>query len=343
MTSFEPWPSGEVEAPRAAARPARERGRPRGQADAPSPRPARPGGGRSPRRSRPKRSAQPDRLREVAGRDLAPRAPCARSASTTGRRTRTCGLLVRSTQTRTGRGGVAFAGRVVATLGRLVLAFLVPLASLTDPLVDFATNVVGDLGLRGRLRPHAARERVHPDPERGDDAVRRLQRLRGPVQPDRGDARRLRSRTSSARGSPTRVGYYGRVDILEKHGRKLHIKPSHLAVGRPLVRAPRRRDRLLHAHAADHPHVHLAAGRRRADAVLALHASSRSPGCLPWVFLLAFIGKQVGANWEDWKDSLHYVDYAVVALIVVGVVLPRRAQPARPQAPARGRGGCAGR
>ena len=25
------------------------------------------------------------------------------------------------------------------------------------------------------------------------------------------------------------VGYYGRVDILEKHGRKLHIKPSHLA------------------------------------------------------------------------------------------------------------------
>jgi membrane protein DedA with SNARE-associated domain len=38
------------------------------------------------------------------------------------------------------------------------------------------------------------------------------------------------------------------------------------------------------------------------------------------VFALAFIGKQVGANWEKWKDSLHYVDYAVVALVVVGVV-----------------------
>src|ERR1044071_2889567 len=25
------------------------------------------------------------------------------------------------------------------------------------------------------------------------------------------------------------VGYYGRIDILEKHGKKLHIKPSHLA------------------------------------------------------------------------------------------------------------------
>src|SRR6476646_5989864 len=25
------------------------------------------------------------------------------------------------------------------------------------------------------------------------------------------------------------IGYYGRVDLLEKHGAKLHIKPSHLA------------------------------------------------------------------------------------------------------------------
>ena len=41
-------------------------------------------------------------------------------------------------------------------------------------------------------------------------------------------------------------------------------------VGRPLVRAPRRRHRLLHPHAPDHPHVHLAARGRRADAVLAL-------------------------------------------------------------------------
>ena len=27
------------------------------------------------------------------------------------------------------------------------------------------------------------------------------------------------------------MGYYGRIDVLEKHGRKLHIKPSHLATG----------------------------------------------------------------------------------------------------------------
>jgi membrane protein DedA with SNARE-associated domain len=43
-------------------------------------------------------------------------------------------------------------------------------------------------------------------------------------------------------------------------------------------------------------------------------------GCIPWVFTLGFIGEQVGANWTKWKDALHYVDYTVAALIVVGIV-----------------------
>jgi membrane protein DedA with SNARE-associated domain len=43
-------------------------------------------------------------------------------------------------------------------------------------------------------------------------------------------------------------------------------------------------------------------------------------GCIPWVLLLTFIGKEAGDNWESWKDSLHYVDYAVLAVIVIGIV-----------------------
>ena len=42
-------------------------------------------------------------------------------------------------------------------------------------------------------------------------------------------------------------------------------------------------------------------------------------GCIPWVLMLTFIGKQAGDNWENWKDKLHYVDYAVIAAIVIGV------------------------
>lgn len=42
-------------------------------------------------------------------------------------------------------------------------------------------------------------------------------------------------------------------------------------------------------------------------------------GCVPWVLALALLGDAVGANWEDWKGYLHYVDYAVIAAIVLGV------------------------
>jgi membrane protein DedA with SNARE-associated domain len=70
-------------------------------------------------------------------------------------------------------------------------------------------------------------------------------------------------------------------------------------------------------------------------------------GCLPWVFALAFIGQQVGENWTDWKDSLHYVDYAVAALILAAIayfVVKRRrggdddaaVGPAEPAADVRG-------
>jgi membrane protein DedA with SNARE-associated domain len=43
-------------------------------------------------------------------------------------------------------------------------------------------------------------------------------------------------------------------------------------------------------------------------------------GCIPWVLALTLIGKAVGANWEDWRDHLHYLDYAVLAAIVIGVI-----------------------
>ena len=43
-------------------------------------------------------------------------------------------------------------------------------------------------------------------------------------------------------------------------------------------------------------------------------------GCIPWVFALGLVGREAGSKWEDWKNSLHYVDYAVVAAIAIGIV-----------------------
>jgi membrane protein DedA with SNARE-associated domain len=114
------------------------------------------------------------------------------------------------------------------------------------------------------------------------------------------------------------IGYYGRIDILEKHGKKLHIKQSHLQTA----------DRWFERHGDAtvfftrmlpivRTFISLPAGVARMPfwrfSVLTL------AGCIPWVLMLTFIGKEAGDNWEKWKDSLHYVDYAVAAAIVVGV------------------------
>jgi membrane protein DedA with SNARE-associated domain len=115
------------------------------------------------------------------------------------------------------------------------------------------------------------------------------------------------------------IGYYGRVDVLEKHGRKLHIKKSHLEWA----------DRWFEKHGDTtvffarlvpivRTFISLPAGVARMP--FWRFSALTLAGCIPWVLLLAFIGKQAGDRWDDWKDKLHYVDYAVVALIVVGIV-----------------------
>jgi membrane protein DedA with SNARE-associated domain len=42
-------------------------------------------------------------------------------------------------------------------------------------------------------------------------------------------------------------------------------------------------------------------------------------GCVPWVLMLGVIGREVGDRWEQWRDKLHYLDYAVLAVILIGI------------------------
>ena len=143
------------------------------------------------------------------------------------------------------------------------------------------------------LRADAPGKRLHPRAQRGHHAVRRLQRVARRVQPVRRHGGRL-ARQPGRLLDRLRIGYAGRVDILEKHGKKLHIKKSHLRMGRPLVRAPRRRHGVLHAHAADHPHLHLASGRRGPDALLALQRAH--PGRLHALGPDAHFHRQAGGR-----------------------------------------------
>jgi membrane protein DedA with SNARE-associated domain len=194
----------------------------------------------------------------------------------------------------------------------------VTLASITDPLVEFATNVVGDLGLPGVFLLMLVESACIPVPSEATMLFAGFNVSEGEYSLI---AVTLVGAFANLVGSwiAYAVGYYGRIDILEKHGKKLHIKPSHLALA----------DRWFERHGDAtvlvtrmlpivRTFISLPAGVARMPFLR--FSVLTFIGCLPWVFVLTLIGQQVGERWEEWKDKLHYVDYAVAAIIVVGAV-----------------------
>jgi len=192
------------------------------------------------------------------------------------------------------------------------------LASLTDPIVEVAVDVVAELGLLGIFVLMTLESACIPVPSEATMLFAGFNVADG----------QYSLFAAVAVGSVANlvgswiayaIGYYGRIDILEKHGRKLHVKQSHLEWA----------DRWFERHGDAtvffsrmlpiiRTFISLPAGVAkmpfwRFSALTLL-------GCIPWVLMLTLIGKAAGDNWEDWKDSLHYVDYAVAAAIVVGAI-----------------------
>ena len=190
-------------------------------------------------------------------------------------------------------------------------------ASLTDPIVQFAVDTVNSLGLPGVFVLMLLESACIPIPSEAT-------MLFAGFNVSNGEYSLAAATAAGVLGNLVGswiaygVGYFGRVDVLEKHGPKLHIKKSHLEWA----------DRWFQRHGDAtvfftrmlpiiRTFISLPAGVARMPfwrfTVFTL------AGCIPWVLLLTFIGKEAGDNWEKWKDSLHYVDYAVVAAIVIGV------------------------
>jgi len=114
------------------------------------------------------------------------------------------------------------------------------------------------------------------------------------------------------------VGYYGRLDLLEKN-KLIHISPKHLKWADdwfarygswtvffsrmlPIIRT----------------FISLPAGVARMP--FWRFTAYTLLGSIPWVLALALIGEAVGDNWEDWRHKLGYLDYVVAAAIVAGIV-----------------------
>jgi membrane protein DedA with SNARE-associated domain len=191
-------------------------------------------------------------------------------------------------------------------------------ASLTDPLVQFAVDVVDKLGLPGIFVLMVAESACIPIPSEGTMLFAGFNVSEGQYTML---AVVMVATTANVVGSwiAYAVGYYGRVDILEKHGKKLHIKPSHLAwADRWFEKYGSWTVFLTRMLPIIRTFISLPAGVARMPfwRFTALTAA----GCLPWIFMLTLIGREVGDRWESWKDSLHYVDYAVAVLIVVAIV-----------------------
>ena len=192
------------------------------------------------------------------------------------------------------------------------------LASLTDPIVQFAVDVIDAMGLPGIFLLMVAESACIPIPSEGTMLFAGFNVAEGHyalwlVVVVATVANLVGSWIAYA------VGYYGRVDVLEKHARKLHIKPSHLEwADRWFERYGSATVFFTRMLPIIRTFISLPAGVARMPfwRFTALTAA----GCLPWIFMLTLIGREVGDRWESWKDSLHYVDYAVAALIVLAII-----------------------
>ena len=113
------------------------------------------------------------------------------------------------------------------------------------------------------------------------------------------------------------VGYYGRLDLLEKN-KLIHISPKHLKwaddwfarYGNATVFFSRMLPIIR-------TFISLPAGVAKMP--FWRFSAYTLLGSIPWVLMLAIVGEKVGDNWEDWRHKLGYLDYVVLAAIVIGL------------------------
>jgi membrane protein DedA with SNARE-associated domain len=115
------------------------------------------------------------------------------------------------------------------------------------------------------------------------------------------------------------IGYFGRRELLERQGSKLHMSPQRLdrahrwfeTRGAPVIFL----SRMVPFARAAFPYV---AGV--AEMSFARFFALAAFGSIIWITALGVLGRAVGSNWESWRRHLEVVDYVVVALVVIGIV-----------------------
>jgi membrane protein DedA with SNARE-associated domain len=197
---------------------------------------------------------------------------------------------------------------------------LLVLASLTDkvvdPIVNVATDFIGSAGLAGVFVLMLLESACIPVPS---EAIM----LFAGFSVSEGDMTLLGIVVAGTLGNLAgswiayAVGYFARIDLLERN-RLIHISPKHLKWADdwfarygdatvfftrmlPIIRT----------------FISLPAGVAKMP--FWRFTAFTLAGCVPWVLMLALVGRSVGDNWEQWRHNLGYLDYVVLAAIVGGI------------------------
>ena len=204
------------------------------------------------------------------------------------------------------------------------------LASITGPLVDLATNLIGSLGLAGVLILNTMTGVI------GVPGTEPTMLFAGFNVYD-GHLTLLGIIVAGVAGDVLgaciayTIGFFGRRELLERQGSKLHVNPRKLeraqrwseAYGAPVIVV----SRWIPFARAAFPY---AAGI--AEMPFVKFALAALAGSIVWITGLAVLGREVGSNWSSWRHHLEYVDYAVVVVIVVAIayfLYRRRRAPAQ--------------
>ncbi|MBU3675293.1 MAG: DedA family protein [Solirubrobacteraceae bacterium] len=197
------------------------------------------------------------------------------------------------------------------------VSFLV-LAAITDRLADWATTVVGDLGLPGIFVLMTLESACIPIPSEPT-------MLFAGFNVDQGTYSFAAAVSVAVAANVVGswiaygVGRFGRYELIQEHGKWLHITPARLEQAErwfekyggaavffsrmlPIVRT----------------FISLPAGVAKMP--FGRFTLYTFLGCIPWMAGLVFLGMTVDKNWEKWRDKLHYIDYLVIAAIVIGAV-----------------------
>jgi membrane protein DedA with SNARE-associated domain len=189
--------------------------------------------------------------------------------------------------------------------------------SITDPLVNFTVDVVDSIGVLGVFILMTLESMCVPIPSEPTMMAAGFAVSRGdmdfwPVV--------TAGVLSNVLGSwiAWAAGYYGRIELLEKN-KLVHISPKHLAQA----------DRFFERYGD--AAVFFSRMLPIVRTFISLPAGiARMPfwrftvltflGAIPWMLGLTYLGKSVGENWRDLQDKMHYFDYLIAALLVVGAV-----------------------